>query len=260
MSALLPAFRTGPLARVNPVTKLACALLVAFTLLATVDWVSAVVAVGLEAVVLAFTRLPWRRVLPRLVPLGAAALLAGVTTTLYGVPTGRVWWQWGVIEITDGSIDFAVATALRILAIGVPSVILFLTIDPTELADGLAQLVRLPARFVIGALAALRLVGLFMDDWRALTLARRARGVADRGRLQRYAGLVFALLVLAIRRGTKLTTAMEARGFGAAGPRSWARPATLGRADAAALAIGVAIAALAVIVSVSTGSWHWIAS
>ncbi|GAA4195374.1 energy-coupling factor transporter transmembrane component T [Gryllotalpicola kribbensis] len=260
MSALLPAIRSGLLARINPATKLGCALLVAFTLLATVDWVSAVVAVVLESAVLAFTGLPWRRVLPRLMPLIVAALLAGVTTTLYGVPSGRVWWQWGVVEVTDGSIGFAIATALRILAIGVPSVVLFLTIDPTELADGLAQIVRLPARFVIGALAALRLVGLFFDDWRALSLARRARGVADRGRLQRYAGLVFALLVLAIRRGTKLTTAMESRGFGAAGPRSWARPATLGRADAVAFAIGFAIAATAVAVSVSTGSWHWIAS
>jgi len=260
MSALLPALRTGPLARVNPVTKLGCALLVAFTLLATVDWVSAAVAVVLEAGVLAFARLPWRRVLPRLAPLGVAAVLAGVTTTLYGVPSGRVWWQWGLIEVTDGSVGFAVATALRIAAIGVPSIVLFVTIDPTELADGLAQLVRLPARFVIGALAALRLVGLFLDDWRALTLARRARGVADTGRLRRYAGLVFALLVLAIRRGTKLTTAMEARGFGAPGPRSWARPATLSGADAVAVALGVAIAALAVLVSVSTGSWHWVVS
>jgi energy-coupling factor transport system permease protein len=199
-------------------------------------------------------------VLPRLAPLGVAAVLAAVTTTLYGVPSGRVWWQWGLIEITDGSVDFAIATALRILAIGVPSVVLFLTIDPTELADGLAQLVRLPARFVIGALAALRLVGLFFDDWQALTLARRARGVADTGRARRYAGLVFALLVLAIRRGTKLTTAMESRGFGAPGPRTWARPSTVGRADGIAVAIGCLIAAIAVTVSVSTGSWHWIAS
>jgi len=258
VTTLLPAFRAGPLARVNAVTKLGCALLIALTLLATVDWVSAAVAAVLEAAALAPTRLPWQRVLPRLAPLGVAAVLAWFTTTLYGASSGRVWWQWGVIEISDGSVSLAVATALRIVAIGVPAVVLFLTIDPTELADGLAQLVRLPARFVIGALAALRLVGLFMDDWRALTLARRARGVADTGRARRYAGLVFALLVLAIRRGTKLATAMEARGFGAPGPRSWARPATVGWADAAAVAIGVAIAALAVLMAVVTGSWHWV--
>src|SRR5690606_22149712 len=94
---------------------------------------------------------------------------------------------------------------------------------PTDLADGLAQVLRLPSRFVLGGLAGLRMVGLFLDDWRALELARRARGVADRGRLRRFFGMAFALLVLSIRRGAKLATAMEARGFGADAPRTWAR-------------------------------------
>ena len=80
-------------------------------------------------------------------------------------------------------------------AIALPSVVLFVTVDPTDLADGLAQVLRLPARFVLGALAGLRMVGLFIDDWRALELARRARGVADRGRLRRFLGMAFALLI-----------------------------------------------------------------
>ena len=100
------------------------------------------------------------------------------------------------------------AIFLRVLAIAVPSVVLFATTDPTDLADALAQLVRLPARFVLGALAGLRLVGLLIDDWRELAMARRARGVADTGRIRRFAGQTFALFVLAIRRGTKLATAM----------------------------------------------------
>ncbi len=36
---------------------------------------------------------------------------------------------------------------------GCPRVVLFVTIDPTDLADGLAQTLHLPARFVLGALA-----------------------------------------------------------------------------------------------------------
>ena len=31
---------------------------------------------------------------------------------------------------------------------------------------------------VLGALAATRLVGLFVEDWRAMALSRRARGIA----------------------------------------------------------------------------------
>ncbi|MDQ1573722.1 MAG: energy-coupling factor transport system permease protein, partial [Actinomycetota bacterium] len=150
--------------------------------------------------------------------------------------------------------------ALRILAIGLPAVVLVITIDPTDLADGLAQLVRLPARFVLGSLAALRLVGLFIDDWRSLELARRARGVADRGRLRRFAGQVFALLVLSIRRGSKLATAMEARGFGASGQRTWAREASFGSREWVLVALGVAIAAAAISASVLTGHWNFIGS
>ena len=102
---------------------------------------------------------------------------------------------------------------------------------------------------MLGSLAALRLVGLFIDDWRSLELARRARGVADRGRLRRFAGQVFALLVLSIRRGSKLATAMEARGFGASGQRTWAREASFGSREWVLVALGVHIHLLAAIVA-----------
>jgi energy-coupling factor transport system permease protein len=99
----------------------------------------------------------------------------------------------------------------------------------------------------------------FWEDWRALELARRARGIADRGRIRRFAGQAFALLVLAIRRGSTLATAMEARGFGAPGRRTWARPSRLAARDAVLLAGAVAIAAAAVTASVATGHWNFIA-
>ncbi len=148
-------------------------------------------------------------------PVWLAAPLTGLTIALYGETSGTVYVDWFVLRISEGSLALAVATMLRVLAIALPSVVLFITVDPTDLADGLGQILRLPARFVLGALAGLRMVGLFLDDWRALELARRARGVADRGRIRRFLGMAFALLVLSIRRGAKLATAMEARGFGA---------------------------------------------
>jgi len=118
--------------------------------------------------------------------------------------------------------------------------------------------VRLPSRFVLGGLAGLRLVGLFIDDWRALELARRARGIGDGGAIRRLAGQAFALLVLSIRRGSKLATAMEARGFGAPIRRTWARPSTLGGREYALVGMGLIVALLAVVVSVATGNWHFV--
>ncbi len=109
---------------------------------------------------------------------------------------------------------------------------------------------------MLGALAALRLVGSSIDDWHTLSLARRARGVADRGVVRRAFGQAFALLVLAIRRGGTLATAMEARGFGAPGARTWARRATFGGIEWVVIAVGCLVAAVSVAAAVATGSWN----
>jgi energy-coupling factor transport system permease protein len=253
---LIQPLRTGPLATLNPVAKLGAGLIVTVALLFSIDPVSAGVALLLELLLLAFSRLPLRVVAARTAPVWIAAPLAGLTTVLYGQASGTVYVQWWAVEISDGSIGLGLSTALRVLAIGLPAVLLFVTIDPTDLADGLAQLLRLPARFVIGALAGIRLVGLFAEDWRALTLARRARGVAESGAIRRFLGQSFALFVLSLRRGTKLATAMEARGFGAPGRRTWARPSVFRGRDWAALAVAVAVAVIAVAAAVLTGSWN----
>jgi energy-coupling factor transport system permease protein len=253
---LVQPLRTGPLATLNPVAKLGAALIVTFALLLSIDPVSAGVALVLELALLPFAGLSARTIATRTAPVWIAAPLAGLTTLLYGQTSGTLYLQWWAVEISDGSIALACATALRVLAIGLPAVLLFATIDPTDLADGLGQLLRLPARFVIGALAGLRLVGLFAEDWRALTLARRARGVAESGALRRFAGQAFALFVLSLRRGTKLATAMEARGFGADTPRTWARPSVFRPRDWAALAVALIVAAIAVTAALASGTWN----
>ena len=69
--------------------------------------------------------------------------------------------------------------------------------------------------------------------------------------------MAFALLVLAIRRGTKLATAMEARGFDAqhARQRTWARPSRLGAPDVIGLTAAAALDALALVVSILAGTF-----
>ena len=108
-------------------------------------------------------------------------------------------------------------------------------IDPTELGDALSQILKLPSRFVIGAVAGVRMMTLFQSDWQSLEMARRARGLTDVGKLQHLLTMSFGLLVIALRRGGKLATAMEARGFGrtppGGGKRSWARESRLRARD-----------------------------
>ncbi|PJJ71878.1 energy-coupling factor transport system permease protein [Diaminobutyricimonas aerilata] len=244
------------LARVNPVTAFAAALVLSVSLLVSLDIVTASVALAAELLLIPFAGVPWRTFWVRTAPVWIAAPLAGVTTALYGEDSGRVRLELGFVTVTDGSLELAAVIALRVLAAGIPAIVLFITVDLTRFADGLAQLLHLPARFVLGALAGLRLVGLFVEDWRALELARRARGVADRGRVRRFAGQAFALLVLSVRRGTKLATAMEAKGFRTDAPRTWARPSSVGRADAVLMLLAIVIVVAAIVTSVSVGAWR----
>lgn len=244
------------LSRVNPVSRLGAAMLVTAPLLLTVDWVSAAIALVLQLGLFLLAGASPALIARRTWPILVAAPIAGVSMLLYGEPSGTVYLEFGLVRITDGSIELAIAVTLRVLAVGLPAVLLFLDVDPTELADGLAQVWRLPSRFVLGALAGARLVGLFLEDWRAMSLSRRARGIGDHGALRRFATMAFALLVLAIRRGSKLATAMEARGFGADRPRTWARESTVGGADAVLLVLALAVGLLAIGGAVAAGTFH----
>lgn len=250
--------RTGRMSRLNPVAKLGAAAIITIPLVLTLDVVSATVALALELLLMPLAGLGWREFWARTWLVWALAPLTGLTIALYGRTSGEVYADWAFITVSEGSLVLALATTVRVLAIALPSVVLFATVDPTDLADGLGQVLKLPARFVLGALAGLRMVGLFLDDWRALELARRARGVADRGRLRRFFGMAFALLVLSIRRGAKLATAMEARGFGAPGRRTWARESVLRSRDWALMGVGLAIALAATGAALAAGTWNFI--
>lgn len=230
--------------RLNPVTRVLVAVLLSIPVIITLDWLSAtIVAVsclGL-AIGVGFGTV---RMLTRLIPLLVVAPIAALSMALYGEQDGRVFLDWGLVVVSEQSLLLALAVFIRVFALGIPSILLLTTVDPTDMADGLAQVLKLPARFVLGSLAGVRMIGLFLDDWRTLGQARRARGLGDTNRLRRWLTMAFTLVVFAVRRGSRLATAMEARGFGG-GPRTWARTSRLGAADLIAVMIALAIGVLA---------------
>jgi len=242
--------------RVNPVASMLGIIALALCLVTSLDVVSAATALVLEMLLLPVLRIPARTLLLRAAPLLVAAPLAGASIALYGRASGREWFDLGFAHVTDGSLVLATATVLRLLAIGVPAVALFARVDATDLADGLAQVLHLPARFVLGALAALRMTTLMREDWRQLALARRARGLADTGRIRRGASMAFALLVLALRRATTLAVAMESRGFGAPGPRTWARRSRFAAPEWAMLLVCFGIGVAGIVAALLAGTWH----
>lgn len=234
--------------QVNPVTRLLLALAAAFPILITLDWVSASTMLVLELVVFTVLGVSPTWMLRRLVPIFVVAPIAALSMALYGRPGGQVYFDWWLITISEQSLMMALAVLIRIFALALAAIVMMGGVDPTQMADGLAQILHLPARFVLGTLAGIRMIGLFIDDWRTMRQARRARGLGDTGRVRRFATMAFALLVFAIRRGTKLATSMEARGFTteAARSRTWARPSPLGWPDAVATIVTFVICATAI--------------
>ena len=249
---------------ISPLAKLCAAGILGVVLLLSLDPVSAVVALVFELSLLPWAGVPARRLLRILTPLLIAAPFAGLATLLYGRDGGAVLVQIGPWTITSAEVGLAIAITLRVLAVALPAVVLFATTDPTDFADGLSQLWKLPARFVIGALAAIRMLGLMRQDWQMLRLARRARGVADGGgpiaALGRLGNQAMALLTIAVRRGSLLATAMEARAFDAPVQRTWARIARFTPRDAWFVVGAAVIAIIAVMMAVMTGAWNFVIS
>lgn len=248
----------APLARRNPVAKLAAAMVFALPLIATLDPVTPAVAIAVELAVLPLFGIRYPALARRAWPLLAVAAGVAVTLILFAAErTGAVLVPLGPFTVTTGVLVTGLGLALRVLAVALPGLVVFASTDPTDLADALIQNAKVSPRFAIGTLAAFRLVPLLSQEWRMLTLARRARGV-DAGRnpaarLRLFAATAFALLVGAIRRGTRLAVAMDARGFDSGVPRTCARRQRFGAADAALVVGAAGLSAAALTVSVAAG-------
>jgi energy-coupling factor transport system permease protein len=240
--------RPVPLSAVNPVALLGAIAVLTVVLLVSGDLVTPSVLLAAELALLPAAGLTapsevLRRTWPLLMSAGGVAWVNVAFGSLQG---GEAWLSgatWG----------------LRVLALALPGILLVASTDPVRLADALTVHWRVPTRFAYGALAALRLVPLLAAEWETIRLARRARGM-DAGRnplaqVRLFGSTAFALLVGAIRRGTRLATAMDARGFDSGIVRTNARGSVLRRRDAAFVAATAGVCAAAITLSVGLGAW-----
>jgi energy-coupling factor transport system ATP-binding protein len=175
-----------------------------------------------------------RGVLTRLAPAVLAVLGVGWSSWLLG---GR-------------DLEVAAGAVVRVLTLIVPSAFVVGFIDPERLGDHLAQRLRLPARPVVAATAALQRLQSLDTLWSELMRTRRVRGIrADHGVVAkvREAGTVtVGLLVGALGQAATLALAMDARGFAEARRRTWAGTAPWRLADTVAVLAGLLVVATAV--------------
>lgn len=251
---------SAPLARANPVAKLAAAVVLFVVLLASVDGVTAGIVLGALVVALPFSGLDLRALVTRAWPIAVMAVAIAALNALFApAQVGGTAVELGPLRIGSETLGAGVSLGVRLLAIGLAGILSTATTEPVELSDALVQQLRVSPRAAIGAFAALRLVPLLARDWQLAALARRARGVEARsplGAVQLFAGLVMFLLVAAVRRATRMALAMEARGLGAADCRTVTRVQRMRSADWGWVAAAGSVAFLAVGVSLALGTWE----
>jgi energy-coupling factor transport system permease protein len=252
--------RDAPLPRANPVAKLGAAAVLMVALFVSIDAVtSALVLVGVLAA-LPLTGLSPRGLFVRTWPILVAALAITVLNTVFAPPAdGAATLALGPLEVERDAAMAAIGLGLRVVGIALAGVLALATTDPTDLADALQQQLRVPSRWAVGVLAAVRLLPVLAIDRQTVALARRARGVEvgwnPAAAVRLAAGTLFGLLVSSIRRGTRLAVAMEARGFGARPCRTSARRQRMRSGDWLLVASAAVLAAGAIGVSAAVGSW-----
>ena len=170
------------LTRANPLAKFTAVMLITMVLALSIDWVSASVALAFELALLPLAGLTLGLLWQRGWPLILAAALGGWSTTILAPDSGSILLDARIWSISEGSLELGLGFMIRGLAIALPAVLLMSCTDPTDLADALAQKAKLPHRFVLGTLAALRLVGLMAEEWQTIGMARRARDARLRER------------------------------------------------------------------------------
>ena len=149
-----------------------------------------------------------------------------------------------------------VTAGLRVAFFVVPGVLLAARVDPFVLGDHLGQRLRLPARPVVAAVAALQRFESLDQQWHQLRRTRRVRGLdvgrSPLARVRQVGALTAGLLVQSLRQASRMAVAMEARGFSAPRAegrrRTWAEPAPWRRADSLMVALGLAVAAVPALV------------
>ncbi len=251
----------APLARANPVAKLAAAAVLMIALFASLDGVTALVILAGMAAALGWSGLRIRDLLARSWLVGGAVISIAIFNTVFAAEQlGPTAVELGPLRIGAETLVNGLGLGVRLLAIVLAGLLATATTQPTDMADALVQQLRVSPRFAVGVLAALRLLPILSREWQVLAMARRARGV-DVGRspiaaVRLFAGQQLAILVTAIRRGTRMALAMEARGFGAMPCRTPARRQAMRRPDWGWIAAAAFLAVAAVGVSVLLGTWR----
>ena len=241
--------------RLDPRTKLLLGFVFLITTL-TVSGFRGLAPVAVFVVLIyAVSRVPARRVLSSMAPLLAIVVVVAVLN-LFTDQSGRILWQLGFLQISEGSLHSAVFMACRLTLMMAGMSAITLTTPTLDLTAGFERLlapfarVGLPAHelgMIMGI--ALRFMPQFATEMKQTADAQASRGVTGGplGGVRMLGSVAIPLFTGVFRHAETLSAAMDARCYHGEQARTRLHTLAFGRGDALA-AVVTALLLICVIV------------
>lgn len=239
--------------RMNPVAKLAAALIIIIACFATGNF-----AMLLGILVLDFVMAAQCGMLKQTIGLAKAvtafSLLLGLLA-LFTTPEGAKLFAlpWGGY-VGTGSVLAAIRIVLRLVACAVPLFLVFYVTKLNDIANSLVKILHVPYKYAFTFTSTIRFIPLFMNDMAGIMEAQTARGVEFDGSLVKRVRLMIPLcvplLVSSVRKTNSAAIAAEVRGFNLRNHRSGFKEYPFAGLDFAVIGACLAVLAVAVALSV----------
>jgi energy-coupling factor transport system permease protein len=246
MEAFRLAQLNSPIHRLNPLTKLFIMLVYWGTALFTFNIPVLLAMILLTLPLYPISRIPLR-VLRIILSIMAGIFVLFITINgfmFYGGKTPLFYvFHW---PFTLEGLIFGFAVCLKILSVVMMIPLLTMTTSLPKLMAGLATL-KLPYKFIFTFGVAMRLVPLVTSTYYDIMASQRLRGhdLQEMNYFKRlikgYVPLFVPLVLTMLRRTADMDVAIESRGFGAPGKRTYLEAIRPSRADYVALVLALTV-------------------
>lgn len=202
------------------------------------------------ALAVIFSRVPILKVLKSIKGILFLVIFTSLLNVLfYGGEPNKIFFEWGVIKITDSSLIFAAFMALRLIMLVMGSSLLTFTTTPVALTDGIEsllyplKLIKFPVHELALIMSiALRFIPTLANETDRIISAQKARGADfETGgafkRMRAFIPVLIPLLVSSFRRAEELGDAMDARCYRGSTGRTRYKKLKLGWRDPIAVLV-----------------------
>jgi len=208
----------------------------------------------------AISKIPPKMVIKSLKPIVPVLIITGLLN-LFLLDSGEVYFEWGIIKITESGVQTSVFMIVRMCLLIAGTSLLTYTTSPIVLTDAIEALLsplkklKMPVHELAMMMTiALRFIPTLIEETEKITAAQKARGAdMESGNvIQRAKALVpilVPLIVSAFRRAEELAQAMECRCYHGGEGRTKLRELKSAGRDYIALALTILLFAAVIAIN-----------